>query len=397
MNVKIGKNCFFDNLTKENGLSAVPLIIVLILIAIAIPVATTLVQRNQDLRNRADYTSSTISVMGPNGTMISINTSKDGTTSTTTTNTKGQTTQTSESGNGKGRTTNYNADTGKATSEKSTNNNTGVTTYTNYSPDGSKSITTYNKDGQQTSSYTYGTDGKATTYYAENADGSKTSTQYNNSTGSSISTTQNTDGSKSINFSDSQGKMVSVSVDNKGNITNKNSLTSTQIAAVQQTLKDAGKGSLLGDHGPAKDGVDGLLGPDTIGAINSLTVTAPKTQTTSTPQGSVETGTPQGSVETGTPQNGRPAGDNTQGVDSFNRGGGPALKCTPCAGSTFKSKGDANCDGKVDINDIAIWRSESKDQNGGTANKNNWLADFNCDGFVNNLDEIIWLNQYRLQ
>jgi hypothetical protein len=96
---------------------------------------------------------------------------------------------------------------------------------------------------------------------------------------------------------------------------------------------------------------------------------------------------------------GRPSGDNTQGVGSFNRGGPPiqTSKCIICSGTVSKSHGDANCDGRIDINDIAIWRNEAKDQNGETVNKINWNADFNCDGLVNSLDESIWLNQYRLQ
>lgn len=57
-------------------------------------------------------------------------------------------------------------------------------------------------------------------------------------------------------------------------------------------------------------------------------------------------------------------------------------------------RADANCDGKTDILDASIWRSESKDLGGTETNKATWLADFNCDGFVNDLDRDIWLEKY---
>ncbi len=58
-------------------------------------------------------------------------------------------------------------------------------------------------------------------------------------------------------------------------------------------------------------------------------------------------------------------------------------KCTPSGASTCntcegkegdKSKGDANCDGKVDLADFEAWRGEYFDGE----NKDNWKADFNC-------------------
>ena len=49
--------------------------------------------------------------------------------------------------------------------------------------------------------------------------------------------------------------------------------------------------------------------------------------------------------------------------------------CNTCEGKEGdKSKGDANCDGKVDLADFEAWRGEYFDGE----NKDNWKADFNC-------------------
>jgi hypothetical protein len=60
-----------------------------------------------------------------------------------------------------------------------------------------------------------------------------------------------------------------------------------------------------------------------------------------------------------------------------------------------KVKGDANCDGIIDIYDRSYWRSEYADASGGTdVVRNNWEADFNCDGKVNIYDLSIWRATY---
>jgi hypothetical protein len=70
------------------------------------------------------------------------------------------------------------------------------------------------------------------------------------------------------------------------------------------------------------------------------------------------------------------------------------VKCTQCttvAGN--KGKGDADCDGKVTLNDWALWFKEF-DSGKGTEQKKTWLADFNCDGKVDNSDLDIWFTSY---
>jgi hypothetical protein len=58
-----------------------------------------------------------------------------------------------------------------------------------------------------------------------------------------------------------------------------------------------------------------------------------------------------------------------------------AKKCKVCEeGKGDKSKGDANCDGKVDLQDFEIWRNEYFDVNVEEAEDYNWQADFNCSG-----------------
>jgi hypothetical protein len=64
--------------------------------------------------------------------------------------------------------------------------------------------------------------------------------------------------------------------------------------------------------------------------------------------------------------------------------------CTPCLNSNLKSKGDANCDGTIDVVDRSIWSAEFLIDGGNLIKKNNWLSDFNCDGYVNVIDRSIW-------
>jgi hypothetical protein len=74
-----------------------------------------------------------------------------------------------------------------------------------------------------------------------------------------------------------------------------------------------------------------------------------------------------------------------------------------CTGSnvpkpTFKgkSKGDANCDGSIDVTDYAVWRREFVDLSAGVPEvSTNWDADFTgsdgkCDGVVNVFDYSLW-------
>jgi len=61
-----------------------------------------------------------------------------------------------------------------------------------------------------------------------------------------------------------------------------------------------------------------------------------------------------------------------------------------------KSRGDANCDGKLDIADTSIWRNEFADiSKGEKLVRNNWEADFTgpegkCDGVVDIGDYSLW-------
>lgn len=71
-------------------------------------------------------------------------------------------------------------------------------------------------------------------------------------------------------------------------------------------------------------------------------------------------------------------------------------KCTQCSDATAKGKGDANCSGSVDLMDYSIWRDEFNVAKCGTdpSTRNNWKADFNCDGLVTMADYEIWKNNY---
>ena len=70
---------------------------------------------------------------------------------------------------------------------------------------------------------------------------------------------------------------------------------------------------------------------------------------------------------------------------------GTANKCQVCSNGRDKSKGDANCDGGVDLTDFEFWRSEMFDQGGylGTI-RNNWKSDYDCDGKVTVFDFEQW-------
>jgi len=65
---------------------------------------------------------------------------------------------------------------------------------------------------------------------------------------------------------------------------------------------------------------------------------------------------------------------------------------------TFKGKvkGDANCDGKIDVADYAVWRREFVDLSLGLPKvSKDWEADFTgsngkCDGIVNVFDYSLW-------
>jgi len=74
----------------------------------------------------------------------------------------------------------------------------------------------------------------------------------------------------------------------------------------------------------------------------------------------------------------------------------PTKLCTPCSFSSLKSKGDANCDGIIDIVDRSIWSAEFLTDGGNLTKKNNWLSDFNCDGYVNVIDRSIWSYNFTL-
>lgn len=70
--------------------------------------------------------------------------------------------------------------------------------------------------------------------------------------------------------------------------------------------------------------------------------------------------------------------------------------CTQCPGKPeAKSKGDADCSGSINLNDVSIWRSEFISGGLGSINKNNWHSDFNCDGKVNIVDASIWRSNFN--
>ncbi len=70
--------------------------------------------------------------------------------------------------------------------------------------------------------------------------------------------------------------------------------------------------------------------------------------------------------------------------------------CTQCpAGSNgVKNKGDADCDGVLDINDRSIWLAEFKSSLGQKISSS-WRADFDCNGLVDINDRSVWLINFR--
>jgi hypothetical protein len=76
-------------------------------------------------------------------------------------------------------------------------------------------------------------------------------------------------------------------------------------------------------------------------------------------------------------------------------GGLDYLRCNLCQIGD-KSKGDANCDGKINLVDFEIWRSESFDIND---EDYDWTADFDCSDELqkpNLVDFSIWKDNYLL-
>jgi len=71
-------------------------------------------------------------------------------------------------------------------------------------------------------------------------------------------------------------------------------------------------------------------------------------------------------------------------------------KCTQCTTSVGnRTRGDADCDGKVTLNDWALWFKEFESGKG-TEQKKTWFADFTCDGKVKNDDLDIWFTNYLI-
>jgi hypothetical protein len=60
-----------------------------------------------------------------------------------------------------------------------------------------------------------------------------------------------------------------------------------------------------------------------------------------------------------------------------------------------KQKGDANCDGSIDVLDFSLWHKEFFDGSYGATDKKTWSADFTgsngvCDGKVDIYDFSLW-------
>ncbi len=74
------------------------------------------------------------------------------------------------------------------------------------------------------------------------------------------------------------------------------------------------------------------------------------------------------------------------------------MMCTQCpAGSGGdKSKGDADCNGIIDVNDVSIWLQDFKNSELGTTYSTSWRADFDCNGTVDVNDKSIWRTQFLL-
>lgn len=74
-----------------------------------------------------------------------------------------------------------------------------------------------------------------------------------------------------------------------------------------------------------------------------------------------------------------------------------AQGCSPCpVGQGDRSKGDANCDGVINVLDFSIWRLEYQDKRGDENPGDNWRADFNCNSLVTMADFSIWLYSVNL-
>lgn len=59
-----------------------------------------------------------------------------------------------------------------------------------------------------------------------------------------------------------------------------------------------------------------------------------------------------------------------------------------------KAKGDANCDGSINIYDRGVWTEEYVEDRGRGTVRDNWHADFNCDKKVDIYDRSIWTENY---
>ncbi|MFA5025622.1 MAG: dockerin type I repeat-containing protein [Candidatus Shapirobacteria bacterium] len=71
-------------------------------------------------------------------------------------------------------------------------------------------------------------------------------------------------------------------------------------------------------------------------------------------------------------------------------------KCTQCLGlPKARGKGDANCDGEVDVIDYSLWYKNFQAGHLGTDIKNNWNADFTCDGLVDIIDYSLWYQYFK--
>jgi hypothetical protein len=55
-------------------------------------------------------------------------------------------------------------------------------------------------------------------------------------------------------------------------------------------------------------------------------------------------------------------------------------QCNTCSGNNNKSKGDADCDGDIDLIDFEIWRDEFFEVTNEEGESYNWQTDFNCGG-----------------
>ena len=73
-----------------------------------------------------------------------------------------------------------------------------------------------------------------------------------------------------------------------------------------------------------------------------------------------------------------------------------SLQCTKCANGKNRSIGDADCNGVVDVNDRSIWTSEFVSDGGSRTEKNSWMSDFDCNGVVDVNDRSIWTTNFTI-